>query len=65
MKIEGIFKPVHDNWDVIYIKFHSETSVNTPFRYARNIRKNDHKLVKYIPTQMVRLMVRLVDGKVG
>ena len=45
-----MFAPEIDNWNTLYIKFESESSVHKLFSYTRNM-KNTMRLVPYIPDE--------------
>ena len=36
--VKTIFPPAKDNWDTLYVVFHSETAINTIFSYAKNLK---------------------------
>ena len=40
MKIEQIFPSARNNWDTLYVQFALESSVQTLYKYARNLQKN-------------------------
>ena len=51
LDIEKVFAPAaKENWNTLYIKFTSESSVSKLYSYARNL-KNHMRLVPYIPKQ--------------
>ena len=50
MHVEQIFPPANENWNKLYIKFASESSVHTLYKYTRHLRSNQ-RLVPYIPKQ--------------
>ena len=50
MKVDDIFPPAKENWDTLYVKFASERSVHTLYRYSKYLQKNQ-RLVPYIPNQ--------------
>lgn len=51
MKIEQIFPSARNNWDTLYVQFAVESSVQTLYKYARNLQKNQ-RLVPYIPKEL-------------
>ena len=50
MKVEKIFPPARENWNTLYIRFASESSVHTLYNYTRHLRSNQ-RLVPYIQKQ--------------
>ena len=50
MHIEKVFPPARDEWNTLYVKFSSESSVNKLYSHARNMKAN-LKLIPYIPKQ--------------
>ena len=50
LEIKKIFPPAKEGWDKLYVEFRNQISVNTIYRYAKYLRK-DQRLVPYIPHQ--------------
>ena len=50
MIIEKVFPPARADWNTLYVKFYSESSVHKLYSHARNMRA-DLRLVPYIPKQ--------------
>ena len=48
MEVEKIFPPAKEDWDMLYVKFASESSVHTIYKYSRHL-KHKQRLVPYIP----------------
>ena len=51
LEIEEIFPPAKNSWDTLYVQFACESSVQTLYKYARNLQKNQ-RLVPYIPKEL-------------
>ena len=50
MEMEKVFAPAREDWNTLYIKFASESSVHKLYSYTRNM-KTTLRLVPYIPKQ--------------
>ena len=50
MQIEKVFSPARDNWNTLYVKFASESSIHKLNSYAGNMKSN-LRLIPYIPKQ--------------
>ena len=61
LNIVRIFPPAKQNWNVLYVEFESEYEVDTIFSYTKNMVKQDHRLMRWIPRQMYE-RYRAVEG---
>ena len=50
MEMEKVFATARDDWNTLYVKFASESSVHKLYSYTRNM-KSTLRLVPYIPKQ--------------
>ena len=52
LDIIKIFPPAKDHWNVLYVEFASELEVNNLFKYNKNMRHKDHRVVHWCPKQL-------------
>ena len=50
MEIEKIFPPAKEEWDMLYLRFTSESSVQPLYKHSTHL-KNKQRLVPYMPKQ--------------
>lgn len=63
--ISKVWKQNKDNFDILYVKFEEESSVNLCYRHSPRMRKDedDVRLVRYTPPQLLDRKDRLRDAE--